>query len=481
MEFLQKYGLLLIVGLIVLICAGFMLLRMRRLRRRTACLKEAAPDPAIMERAAETLSQLISFKTLSVSEEDSEFVRQNVYIRERFHLLCSRLSVSAVDGRGLLCRWKGADESLRPVLFCAHTDVVPAGAGWSHEPFAGTRENGYIYGRGAVDCKGPAVALLEAVEHLLASGFSPRRDVYFELGYDEETGAKLGAGRMAKYFREKGIEFEMVLDEGDPVMESSPWTAQPAAFVDVAEKGVVTMRITAYAQPGHASRPSARSCAAELAEAVARIETAKFRPRLTRTTRAFFRELAPYMNPLDKFLYANFWLFRPLLLHKICRDPYKNAILRSTAAVTMLYGGKAPNVLPEKLEAIVSIRVLQGQNTDDIISFYRTLLSGLEVELTIDKDSEPSAESDADSHYFRTVSRTVREHFGDIPVIPSLLASATDGRKFEGIAQQVYSFVPLRLSAEELSAAHGPEERIPVAELGRAVEFYRDLIVALQS
>ena len=208
MELLQKYGLLMLICLIVLIFAVFMLFRMRRLRRRTASLKEAAPDPAIVERAAETLSKLIGFKTLSMSEDDGEFVRQNLYIRERFPLLCSRLSVSAVDGRGLLCRWTGADESLRPVLFCAHTDVVPAGSGWSHEPFAGTREDGFIYGRGAVDCKGPAVALLEAVENLLGSGFSPRRDVYIELGYDEETGAKLGAGRMAKYFRENGIEFE---------------------------------------------------------------------------------------------------------------------------------------------------------------------------------------------------------------------------------------------------------------------------------
>ncbi|MBR3691455.1 MAG: M20/M25/M40 family metallo-hydrolase [Clostridia bacterium] len=481
MEFLKEHWLILLIGLIVLVFAIFMISRYRRVRRRPAELKRAAPDAALTARAAETLSQLIGFRTFSVAEEEGEFVRQNLYLRERFPLLCRQLSVSAVDGRGLLCRWRGADESLRPVLFCAHTDVVPAGTGWIHDPFAGTRENGYIYGRGAVDCKGPAVAILEAVEHLLSTGFTPRRDVYIELGYDEETGGKVGAGRMAKYFREKGIEFEMVLDEGDFVMNDSPWTRQPAAFVDVAEKGVVTMRVTAHDQPGHASRPSLRSCAAELAEAVARIEAAKFRPRMTRTTRAFFRELAPYMSPLDKFLYANLWLLRPVFLRKICRDPYKNAVLRSTAAVTMLYGGKAPNVLPEKLEAIVSIRVLQGQSTDDVIKFYQMLLSGLEVELTIDKDSEPSAESDADNHYFRTIGRVIRQHFGEIPVIPALLASATDGRKFESVAHQVYSFVPMQLSAEEIASAHGPEERLPEAELGRAVEFYRDLIVALQS
>lgn len=476
-----KYAVPGAIGLIVLLAVVLTLVRYRKLRRRGAELRPAQTDAGRTARAAETLSRLVSFRTLSVSEDAGEFVRQNLYLRERFPLLCEALSVSAVEGRGLLCRWQGTDESLRPVLLCAHTDVVPAGSGWTHDPFGGEIENDCVYGRGAVDCKGPAVALLEAVESLAAEGFSPRRSVYIELGYDEETGGKAGADRMAEYFRAQGIEFEMVLDEGDFVMAASPWTTAPAAFVDVAEKGALTMRVTAYARPGHASRPSARTCAAELAEAVARVEAAKFRPRMTKTTRAFFRALAPYLTVTEKLLYANLWLTKGLFIRKMCRDPYRNAAFRTTAAVTMLYGGKAPNVLPEKLEAIVSVRVLQGQSTDDVIRFYQLLLQGLEVELTIDKNSEPSAESDADGHYFRLLSRRIRESFGDIPVIPTLLASATDGRKFERVAHQVYSFVPMQLSEEEMACVHGPEERLPIAELGRAVEFYRGLIRDLQS
>ena len=481
MEFLRENWWIVLLAAILIAFLLYCILRARRLRRRTVELSEPTTDPALRERAAESLSQMIRFRTIAQEESEEEFRQQNFYIRERYPLTCAHLQVSTVDGQGLLCRWPGADESLRPILFCAHMDVVPAGQGWTHDAFGGERENGYIYGRGALDCKGPAVALLEAIESLLAQGFSPRRDVYFSIGHDEETGRKEGATRVAQYFEKQNIEFEMVLDEGDYVQRASAWIDQPAAFVDVAEKGVLTMRVTAHAPGGHASHPGARTCAAELAEAISRIEQAKFRPRVSRTTRAFFRELAPYMKTSEKFLYANSWIFKRAFIRTMCKNSYRNAILRTTAAVTMVYGGKAPNILPEKMEAVVSIRLLQGQTSQDVIKFYSLLLQGCDVELNIDLDGEPSAESDASGHYYKTLCRCIREKFGTVPVIPALSPSASDGRRYERVAHQVYSFVPLALEPEELAAMHGPEERMPEAELGRAVEFYRDFIRELQN
>ena len=482
MAFLQKYGWVLLIACAAAALLIVLLVRAIRLRSRTASLKEPAPDEARTARAEETLSKMITFKTVAQSDQAGEaFDAQLRYIRERFPLILRDLNASTVDGRGLLCKWKGADERLRPVLFCAHLDVVPAGEGWTHDPFGGTCENGYIYGRGAIDCKGPAVALLEAVESMVAEGFSPRRDVYFAIGHDEETGAKSSASRLANYFKEQHVEFEMVLDEGDYVQEDSRWTKSPAAFVGVAEKGAMNMRVTAFAKGGHASHPGAHNSAEVLAEAISRIESAKFRPRTTRTTRAVFRALAPYMTRGEKFLYTNLWLLRPLFIRRMCRDPYRNAILRTTAATTMVYGGKAPNVLPEQMEAIVNIRMLQGQTAKDVVNYYRMLLNGLDVELNIDVNSEASAESDAQSRYFRLLELAVRDKFGRIPVLPVLLASATDGRRYEQVAHQVYSFVPLRMTPEDLAGMHGPEERISREELGRAVEFYRDLIRDLQS
>ncbi len=187
------------------------------------------------------------------------------------------------------------------------------------------------------------------------------------------------------------------------------------------------------------------------------------------------------MTAAEKFEYTNLWLTKRFFLRRMCRNPFRSATLRTTAAATMMYGGKAPNVIPDKMEAIVNVRILQGQTSEELCRFFEMLLSGCNVELTVDVNSEASAESDTTGHYYKTLSRTIKAHFGDIPVIPTLLVTATDGRRFEGVAERVYSFVPVAVSPEEHAAIHGAEERIAADELGRAVEFYRDLLQNLQN
>ena len=72
----------------------------------------------------------------------------------------------------------------------AHVDVVPAGNGWTHEPFGGEidEENAKIWGRGTMDDKGPAMIALYAMNALKDEGFVPRRTIKLILGCNEETG-----------------------------------------------------------------------------------------------------------------------------------------------------------------------------------------------------------------------------------------------------------------------------------------------------
>lgn len=69
----------------------------------------------------------------------------------------------------------------------AHLDVVPAGEGWDYPPFGGVVENGRIYGRGAQDDKGPAVAAFYAMKALKDEGIEPAKKVRLILGLDEEV------------------------------------------------------------------------------------------------------------------------------------------------------------------------------------------------------------------------------------------------------------------------------------------------------
>ena len=69
-----------------------------------------------------------------------------------------------------------------------HLDVVPAGEGWSVDPFGGELVDGKLYGRGAIDDKGPAMAVLYALAALKDSGWQPQRRIRIILGCDEESG-----------------------------------------------------------------------------------------------------------------------------------------------------------------------------------------------------------------------------------------------------------------------------------------------------
>ncbi len=75
-----------------------------------------------------------------------------------------------------------------PFAILCHLDVVPAGSGWTRPPFGGTVEDGKLYGRGAMDDKGPAVICLYALKALKDEGRAPRRTIKLIAGCNEESG-----------------------------------------------------------------------------------------------------------------------------------------------------------------------------------------------------------------------------------------------------------------------------------------------------
>src|SRR5690606_40689716 len=135
----------------------------------------------------------------------------------------------------------------------AHQDVVPVteADAWTHPPFAGTVADGYLWGRGTMDDKGSLIAWLEAVERLLAEGFRPSRTVYLAFGHDEETGGE-GARAIAAHLAEQGVRLEFVLDEGGFVASGLlPSIEGPIALVGTAEKGYLTVELSAEETGGH--------------------------------------------------------------------------------------------------------------------------------------------------------------------------------------------------------------------------------------
>jgi len=110
---------------------------------------------------------------------------------------CDRVSFEGNPNLVAVLKGTGGGKS---IILNGHIDVVPVGdeKNWKHDPFSGRIECGKLYGRGATDMKGGNVALLMAIESLVANGIKLKGDVIFQSVIEEESG---GAGTLAAVLR----------------------------------------------------------------------------------------------------------------------------------------------------------------------------------------------------------------------------------------------------------------------------------------
>lgn len=222
------------------------------------CIGSALASPA------ERLAEAVRIPTVSYQDRGQidyrQFARFHQFLRDNYPRVFAELEVETVGNYSLLLRWPGTDPELAPVLFTAHMDVVPVEPGtvedWQHPPFAGVVVDGRVYGRGTLDDKMGLLGLLEATRQLLAEGFSPRREIVFAFGHDEEISGRDGAGALAARMRELGLHFSWMVDEGGMLFSDNPLLrGRTMAMINIAEKGYLTLILTASGEGGHSSNP----------------------------------------------------------------------------------------------------------------------------------------------------------------------------------------------------------------------------------
>ena len=389
-----------------------------------------------------------------------------------------------VDGHSLLFRRRGAEPG-DPLVLMAHIDVVPVvGSEWAHEPFGaeivGEGRDAEIHARGAIDDKGSLVAILEAVEQLAAEGFTPRHDVYLAFGHNEET-AGGGARAIVELLRGRGIRPALVLDEGGAVVDGViPGVTVPTAMVGVAERGVMTLLLTARESGGHASTPPALPATARLARAIDRLHRHPFPTRLAPPVRAMLATIAPHAPQPLRGMLRSLALTGPLVAAVFARlGPEMNAIVRTTAVATQLSGAPGENVLATTARASVNIRLLTGDTAERVVARARKVIADAAVELEVRHASDPSPVSPWRGDAWRRIATAVTETLGDeIITTPYLQLGASDSRWFTAISDHVYRFTPFHLTRAERDALHSHDERIRVEVWLRGIGFYRALVAA---
>ena len=426
----------------------------------------------------EIFSEILQYRTVSRQPGEAfdmkPFMEIAEYLKKAFPQVHRHFRREVVGGGSLLFTLQGADLSLKPFMLTAHLDVVPAddGENWFEPPFSGKLRDGRIWGRGAIDYKVGVSGMLQACEDILEGGFTPDRTLILAFGHDEEVGGETGAAEIVRTLADRGVSLSSVLDEGGYIY-SYPWMERDVAVIGLAEKGYLTLRLTAHGVQGHASVPELDTAAGSLCRCLAELEKNQFTAKLC--------------SPVEMMLTATSGMLGESLaahdhsptaaemMRTIEQWPSGNALVRTTTAITMIRGSNKENIIPAEPYALVNFRAVPGDSSLDILNHVLRIAEPLGVDVQYEDTNqihEPSGIASMETDEYGAIEAAVRETWLDIPVVPGIFPAATDSRHYCRIADNVYRFEPVHLGKDGLGALHSEGESISVEDYLNAISFY---------
>ncbi|MEO8815923.1 MAG: M20/M25/M40 family metallo-hydrolase [Mycobacterium sp.] len=425
-------------------------------------------DPA--DEVVDIVSTLIRFDTSNTGEPDTtkgeaECARWVAAQLEEAGYRTEYLE-SGAPGRGnVIARLAGADESRGALLIHGHLDVVPAEpADWSVHPFSGAVEDGYVWGRGAVDMKGMVGMMVAVARHLSRSGTVPLRDLVFAFVADEEAGGRYGAHWLVEHRPDLFAGVTEAIGEVGGFSLTVPRRdggERRLYLVETAEKGLCWMRLRANGRAGHGSMVNDDNAVTAVAEAVARLGRHRFPLVLTDTVVAFLaavsEETGHAIDPHSPDLEGMIDKLGPIA--RIVK-----ATLRDTATPTMLSAGYKANVIPATAEAVLDCRVLPGRQA----AFEAEVDELIGPDVTREWITDlPPYETGFDGDLVDAMSAALLVCDPEARTVPYMLSGGTDAKAFAQLGIRCFGFAPLRLPPElDFSALfHGVDERVPVDAL----------------
>ncbi len=468
---------LLIIPAALVVLLAVVLLRTLAFRPKAGVAVQEGEEPFDRDRVVENLRRLVQCKTVSYKdaslEDDAEFEKLISLLSTLYPNVFATCSFERLADRGLLFHWKGKTDG-DPAVLMAHYDVVPVNEEmWDKPPFEGVIEDGVLWGRGTLDTKVTFNGVLTAAEHLIGEGFVPEQDMYFAFSGGEEVNGE-GAVHIVEYFEAQGITPALVVDEGGAVVEDVfPGVSAPCGMIGIAEKGIMDVEYIALSSGGHASAPKPKMPVDTLARACARLLNNPFKVHITPPVAKMFDTLGRHSNFLYRMIFANLWLFSPVL-DLLCKKTggELNALLRTTVAFTQMQGSSATNVIPPKASMVSNIRLNPMDTMASAKAYIEKTIADENVQVNILYGTDPSRISRTDCAGWDKVATAVASTWRGCIVTPYLMMQASDSRHYGRISDRVYRFSAMDLTGEERATIHGNNERIRLDCACRAVEFY---------
>jgi len=358
----------------------------------------------------------------------------------------------------VVARIAGRDRSRPGLLVHGHLDVVPANAAdWRHHPFAADLADGCVWGRGAVDMKDMDAMILAVVRQRLREGRTPARDILLVFTADEEAGGTWGAHWLVD--THPGLFHGVNEAVGEVGGFSVTVADQRLYLLQIAEKGMAWMRLTAQGTAGHGSMIQPDNAVVTLAEAIARLGRHQWPTQLIPSVRAFFEEVCDTLG----IEFREDDLSQPLgQIGAMAR--FVGATMRNTVNPTGLRAGYKVNVVPQTATAEIDGRFLPGHEEEFFTELDRILGPKVTREFI---HTDIALETTPDGDLYTAMTSALTGEDPDARVIPYCMSGGTDAKAFSTLGLRCFGFTPLRLPPDlDFSGMfHGIDERVPVDSL----------------
>lgn len=367
----------------------------------------------------------------------------------------------------VMARVSGRNRDKPALVLHGHLDVVPAIAeDWSVDPFAGVVKDGMLWGRGAVDMKDMDAMILTSVAKILRAGEQPERDLVLAFFADEENGGVEGSALVVK------DRPEWFTGATEAISEVGGYSIalgdRRVYLLQVGEKALVWIRLVARGRAAHGSSVHADNAVTALAEAVAALGRTEWPVTLTDTTREMVERLSELtgQSTTDPDAVAQ---------ATGAASGFLRSTLRTTTNPTGLVAGYKHNVIPDRAEALIDVRVLPGTEAAALADIRRIVGDGIEVQIV---HQDIGLEVPFGGDIVDAMVGALGRHDPGAPVIPYLMGGGTDNKALATLGIAGYGFAPLRLPAalDFTGMFHGVDERVPVDALVFGQSVLTDLL-----
>lgn len=427
-------------------------------------------------RATRLLQRLIQFDTVNPPGAEQECQE---YLKGLLEAAGFEVELLAALPRrtNLVARLPAPSGADGPVLcLLGHVDTVLANpAEWEVSPWSGElRDDGCVWGRGALDMKSQVAAEVAAACMLAEAGWRPEAgELKLVITADEETGATYGAQWLCREHPDK-VRADLIVNEGAGV--SFEHDGRRIYPVCVAEKGVFRFTLTANGRAGHASLPRIGDNAlTKLAPLLSALGKARIVPEHSPEPDAFLTALEIPIDDLDAALAAVESLDPRIA---VMLEP----LLGVTFAPTMTTASEKINVIPSEASVRVDCRVPPGLGEDHVRRRIDEALGGsIPADFTLTFDETVTGNrSPIDTPLMETIRSFVALEDPGATITATALAGFSDSHWFRAAFPDsvAYGFFPQRTMDlfEAMPLVHGANERIPVEDLGLASRFYSQLV-----